>query len=216
MGLDIVWSGEAAILYPTDTIWGIGCDATNEKAVEKILAIKQSAVAAPSLQGVIQHTPSATFRAGGKSFIALVSDDGMLNRFIKDVPEIAWDLMDANNAEDNYEQGKPITIIYDCARNIAKNVLAEDGSIGIRMIKPANKGGDDFCHKMIHKFGKPVVSTSANISGMPAPKNFSEVSNEIIKSVDYVVNWKQNENTNSQPSSIIKLKANGEFKIIRE
>jgi L-threonylcarbamoyladenylate synthase len=177
------------ILYATDTIWGIGCDATNEKAVEKVFGIKQ--------------------RTETKSLIALVSDDGMLNRFVKDVPEMAWEIIDSSNAEDDFESGQPITIIYDSARGIAKNVLAEDGSIGIRMVK------DMFCQRMIHKFGKPVVSTSANISGAPAPQSFSEIADEIIKSVDYVVNWRQNENGNAKPSSIIKLKANGEFVIVR-
>ena len=181
------------ILYPTDTIWGIGCDATNEKAVEKVFTIKK--------------------RSESKSLIVLVSDDGMLNRFVKDVPEMAWDIMDATGAEEDAELSKPITIIYDAARGLAKNVLAEDGSIGIRLVK---REVNEFCHKLIHKFGRPIVSTSANISGEPAPKNFSEISGEIKKSVDYVVNWRQNENGNSLPSSIIKLKANGEFVIIRE
>ncbi len=203
------------ILYPTDTIWGIGCDATNEKAVEKVLRIK---TATPSLKGG-ENLTSPLQGMGvreGKSFIVLVSDDGMLNRFVKDVPEMAWDLMDANDTEEDDEPGKPITIIYDSARGLAKNVLAEDGSIGIRMVKPARRGGEGFCHKMIHKFSRPVVSTSANISGVPAPRNFLEISDEIVQSVDYVVYWKQHENGNTQPSSIIKLKTNGEFKIIRE
>lgn len=188
--LKILRSG-GTLLYPTDTIWGIGCDATNEKSVEKILSVKK--------------------RTEAKSLIALVSDDGMLNRFVKEVPELAWDLLSLNDEQgDDSETNKPITIIYDAARGLAKNVLAEDGSIGIRMIK------DPFCNRLIHKFGKPIVSTSANISGMPAPKNFSEISDEIIKSVDYVVNWRQNENNNVLPSSIIKLKANGEFIIVRK
>src|ERR1035437_1741585 len=127
--LEVLRSG-GTILYPTDTIWGIGCDATNEKAVEKVFAIKQ--------------------RTESKSLIALVSDDGMLNRFVKDVPEMAWDLIELNNNEDDFEEHKPITIIYDAGRGFAKNVLADDGSIAIRMIS------DDFCQRMIHKFGKPI------------------------------------------------------------
>jgi L-threonylcarbamoyladenylate synthase len=180
------------ILYPTDTIWGLGCDATNEKAVEKIFQIKK--------------------RSESKSVIVLVSDDAMLNRFVKDVPEMAWDLMDANNSEEDDEPTKPITIIYDTARGLAKNVLAEDGSIGIRMV---TRERNDFCHRLIHKFGKPIVSTSANISGEPAPQDFSEISEEIKSKVDYVVrlNYDSGQKT---ASSIIKLKANGEFKIIRE
>jgi|SRR5690349_781116 len=193
--LSVLRSG-GTLLYPTDTVWGIGCDATSEKAVEKIFAVKK--------------------RAESKSLIVLVSDEGMLNRFVKNVPAIAWDLLDANRGEDGSPSGKPITIIYDAARGIAANALAEDGSIGIRMVKRASEGGNDFCHKMIHKFGRPIVSTSANISGMPAPQNFSGISDEIIKAVDHVVNWGQHENRNAQPSSIIKLKENGEFLIIRE
>lgn len=185
-----VLRGGGTILYPTDTIWGIGCDATNEKAVGKIYNIKQ--------------------REDKQGLIALVSDDGMLNRFVKDVPEMAWDLIGISNNEDDYEEEKPLTIIYDAGRGFAKNVLADDGSIGIRMVK------DDFCQRMIHKFSKPVVSTSANISGTPAPQNFSEISDEIIKVVDYVVNWRQHENGNAKPSSIIRLKGNGEFQIIRQ
>ena len=202
------------ILYPTDTIWGIGCDATNEKAVEKILRIK---TATPALKGEMQAVTTAPFRAGGdrsgKSFIALVSDDGMLNRFVKEVPEMAWDLMDANDTEEDDEPIKPITIIYDGARNIAKNVLAEDGSIGIRMVK---RTSHEFCHRLIHKFGKPIVSTSANISGEPAPQDFSEISDETISKVDYIVKFPTNDYGRKMPSSIIKLKANGEFVIIRE
>jgi L-threonylcarbamoyladenylate synthase len=181
------------ILYPTDTIWGIGCDATNEKAVEKVFTIKQ--------------------RTESKSLICLVSDDGMLNRFVKEVPEMAWDIMDANNAEEDDEPAKPITIIYDAARGLAKNVLAEDGSIGIRLVK---REVHDFCHRLIHKFGRPIVSTSANISGEPAPQDFSDISQEIISKVDYVVQLQTPNSRHQTASSIIKLKANGEFKIIRE
>jgi len=187
--LKVLRSG-GTILYPTDTIWGIGCDATNEKAVEKVFTIKQ--------------------RTGTKSLIVLVSDDGMLNRFVKEVPEMAWDLIGLNNTEDDHEEQKPLTIIYDAGRGFAKNVPAEDGSIAVRMVK------DNFCQRMIHKFGRPIVSTSANISGTPSPQNFPEIADEIIKSVNYVVNWRQNETINPKPSSIIRLKENGEFQIIRQ
>ncbi len=156
--LEVLRTG-GTILYPTDTIWGIGCDATNEKAVEKIYALKK--------------------RSESKSLIVLVSDDGMLNRFVKNIPALAWDLIDMAD--------KPLTIIYDAAKGIAKNVLAEDGSIAVR------KTSDEFCQRLIHKFGKPIVSTSANISGENAPKNFSEVSDEIKKTVDYIVNWRQDD-----------------------
>lgn len=181
------------ILYPTDTIWGLGCDATNEQAVEKIFSIKQ--------------------RTESKSLIILVSDEGMLNRFVKDVPEMAWDLIDAAKAEEDDERSKPLTIIYDAARGLAKNVLAEDGSIGVRLV---TRDASEFCHKLIHKFVKPIVSTSANISGQPAPKDFENISQEIISKVDYVVQLKTLDFGLRTPSSIIKLKANGEFKIIRE
>ena len=170
------------ILYPTDTVWGIGCDAANEKAVEKIYAIKK--------------------REESKSLIVLVSDEGMLNRFVKEVPAQAWDLIEVSDT--------PITIIYDSGRGFAKNVSADDGSIAVRLVK------DEFCQRLIHKFGKPIVSTSANISGDPAPKNFDEISEEVKSKVDYVVNWRQDEWQNTKPSSIIKLKENGEIKIIRK
>ena len=187
--LEILRNG-GTILCPTDTIWGIGCDATNEKAVEKVFQIKK--------------------REESKSMIALVCDEGMLNRFVKDVPGQAWDLIEVSDPEKNNGSGTPITIIYDAGREFAKNVFAEDGSIGVRIVK------DDFCRKLIYKFGKPIISTSANISGTNAPKNFSEISSEIISQVDYVVNWRQDETTNAKVSSIIKLKANGEFSIIRK
>ena len=202
MCIEILRSG-GTILYPTDTIWGIGCDATNEKAVEKVYAVKH--------------------RTESKSLIVLVSDDGMLHRFVKDVPEMAWELMDASKAEEDDEPGKPLTIIYDAARGLAKNVLAEDGSVGVRLV---TREANEFCHRLIHKFGKPVVSTSANRSGMPAPKDFSDISDEIIKAVDHVVQLRTNNypperlfsraDELKSPSSIIKLKANGEFRIIRE
>ncbi len=181
------------LLYPTDTIWGIGCDATNEKAVEKVFALKQ--------------------RTGSKSLIVLVSDDGMLNRFVKDVPEMAWELMDANSGEEDDEPAKPITIIYDTARGLAKNVLAEDGSVGIRLV---TREANEFCHRLIHKLGKPIVSTSANRSGEPAPEDYSGISNEITSGADHIVKLHTGLTGHRSASSIIKLNANGEFKIIRE
>lgn len=170
------------ILYPTDTVWGIGCDATNEKAVEKIFKIKQ--------------------RNSFKSLIALVSDEKMLSKYVQEIPGIARDLIALGE--------KPLTIIYEEGINFAKNVLAADGSIAIRI--PA----DEFCRKMIHKFGRPVVSTSANISGEIVPRSFREIKPEIKQSVDYVVALRQNEMSASGASSIIKIKSNGEFEIIRK
>ena len=179
--LEVLRKG-GTILYPTDTVWGIGCDARNKDAVAKVFRIKQ--------------------RAEYKSMVTLVCDEAMLNRYVKEVPEVAWELLE--NAD------KPLTIIYPDARLLADNVIAADGSVGIRMVK------DPFCHTLIHKFGKPIVSTSANISGEEAPASFSEIKLDILNRVDYVVNWRQKEKISAQPSSIIKVAMNGEFKIIRK
>jgi L-threonylcarbamoyladenylate synthase len=179
--IEVLKSG-GTILYPTDTVWGIGCDATNESAVEKIFKIKQ--------------------RSESKSLIVLVDNDQKLNRYLNDVPAVAWDLIEHSE--------KPITIIYPGARGLAKNAIAEDGSVGIRLTN------DEFCRKLIGRFNKPIISTSANISGEPTPGNFSQISPAILTSVDHVVNWRQNEKNNPPPSTIIQLKMNGEFKIIRK
>ena len=169
------------ILYPTDTVWGIGCDATNTEAVQKIYKLKQ--------------------REDSKALICLVANDFMLERHIDKVPEVAYDLIDLAT--------KPITIIYDQPKGIAKNLVADDNTLGIRVAT------DQFCQYLINKYKKPLVSTSANISGQPTPKNFTEISNAIIKGVDYVVNLEQN-NTTSTPSTIIKLGNDGTVKVIRE
>lgn len=179
--LEVLRKG-GTILYPTDTVWGIGCDARNKEAVAKVFKIKQ--------------------RAEYKSMVILVSDNAMLNRYVKDVPEVAWDLLDAADT--------PLTIIYPGARMLADSVIAADGSVGIRMVK------DEFCKNLIHKFGKPIVSTSANISGENAPSSFSEIKLDILNKVDYIVNLRQKENNNTQPSTIIKVAMNGEVKIIRK
>ena len=179
--LEVLRAG-GTILYPTDTIWGIGCDATNKDAVEKVCRIKK--------------------REESKSMIVLIENENFLNRYVKEVPDVAWDLIDTND--------KPMTIVYDGVRGLAPNVIAEDGSAGIRITK------DEFCKKLIYKFGKPIISTSANISDEPAPNNFTEISENILKEVDYVVNWRQNEFTKAHPSSIIQVKLNGEIKIIRK
>lgn len=175
------------LLYPTDTIWGVGCDATNDTAVEKILQLKK------------RNNPD---QEAPKSFIVLVSDIGMLNRFIKEVPAVAWDLIEVSDS--------PLTIIYEGARGIAKNVLATNGSLGVRIVK------DLFCERLIHKFGKPIVSTSANLSGQAAPQHFYDIADEIKQGVEYVVNWRQDDTTPQKASSIIKIKTNGEFQIIRK
>lgn len=168
------------LLYPTDTVWGIGCDATNPEAVEKVFQLKQ--------------------RADNKALICLVADDRMLSRYVKEIPQVAFDIFDVSD--------DPITIIYDDATNLAENLIAEDGSIAIRIPH------DDFCFQLLRRFGKPIVSTSANISGQPTPQSFQEIAQQILKGVDYVVNLHR-EKICTKPSSIIKLSANGKVKVIR-
>ena len=170
------------ILYPTDTIWGIGCDATNEDAVRRVYEIKQ--------------------RQDSKAMLVLVDSSVKVDFYVQDVPEVAWDLIDLAD--------KPLTIIYSGARNLAANLLAEDGSVGIRVTN------DDFSKRLCQQFRKAVVSTSANISGQPSPRNFSEISEEVKSAVDYIVGYRQEEMSNPKPSSIIKLDKGGVIKIIRE
>ena len=169
------------ILYPTDTIWGIGCDATNPAAVEKIYRLKQ--------------------RAESKAMLVLMSSVAELERYVEEVPEIAYDLIDV--------AVRPLTVIYDNAVGLADNLVAKDGSIGIRITQEA------FSSQLCRRFRKPIVSTSANISGTPSPINFQDISREIIDAVDYVVNFRRDENIETQPSSVIKLSASGVIKIIR-
>ena len=170
------------ILYPTDTIWGIGCDATNEDAVRRVYEIKQ--------------------RQDSKAMLVLVDSSVKVDFYVRDVPEVAWDLIDLAD--------KPLTIIYSGARNLAANLLAEDGSVGIRVTN------EDFSKRLCQQFRKAIVSTSANISGQPSPKNFSEISEEVKSAVDYNVGYRQEEMSNPKPSSIIKLDKGGVIKIIRE
>ena len=170
------------ILYPTDTIWGIGCDATNEDAVRRVYEIKQ--------------------RQDSKAMLVLVDSSVKVDFYVPDVPEVAWDLIDLAD--------KPLTIIYSGARNLAANLLAEDGSVGIRVTN------EDFSKRLCQQFRKAIVSTSANISGQPSPKNFSEISEEVKSAVDYIVGYRQEEISNPKPSSIIKLDKGGVIKIIRE
>jgi L-threonylcarbamoyladenylate synthase len=170
------------ILYPTDTIWGIGCDATSEEAVARVYAVKK--------------------RRDEKSLLVLLDEADKLQEYITEVHEMAWNLIDVSD--------KPLTIIYPGAKNLAGNLIAEDGSIGIRIVK------DEFCRQLIHRFGKPVVSTSANISGMPWPSNFHKIDRSIVRSVDYVVNHRQNDTTRGKPSGIIMLGKSGTVKVIRE
>lgn len=170
------------ILYPTDTIWGIGCDATNEEAVKKVYEIKK--------------------RADSKALICLVDSEAKIDFYVKDVPPVAWDLIELST--------KPLTVIYDGARNLAPNLLAEDGSVGIRVTD------EEFSKQLCFRFRKAVVSTSANISGEPSPKSFADISDEIKNAVDYIVGVRQNEKGGVKPSSIIKLGAGGVVQVIRE
>ena len=169
------------ILYPTDTVWGIGCDATNEAAVAKVFALKQ--------------------RSDSKSLITLVADADMLGKYVKVIPEVAINLLEVND--------KPMTIIYPGAMGLAPGVVAEDGSAGIRI--PMN----DFCVEVIRRFRKPIVSTSANISGEPSPKAFADIPAEIRSAVDYVVAPRLERESTGLASQIIKLGLDGEVEIIR-
>jgi L-threonylcarbamoyladenylate synthase len=170
------------ILYPTDTIWGLGCDACNEEAVKKIYALKN--------------------RLDSKSMLVLIENAALLDRYVDEVPEIAFDLIELTD--------KPLTIIFDGAKNLAKNLIAEDGSIGIRITTEA------FSKELIRRFKRPIVSTSANISGKPSPACFDEIDQIIIDSVDYVVKYRQDDLQKAVPSGIIKLGKGGEIKIIRQ
>ena len=169
------------ILYPTDTVWGIGCDATNTEAIEKIYALKG--------------------RKSSKALITLVATDVMLERTVVDMPPIAWDLIDAAT--------RPLTIIYDRVKGISDTAIAEDGTCGIRLTD------DTFCKQLIQRFGKPIISTSANQSGEATAMTFSEIDKHILKGVDFVVNFRQNEHNKKTASNIIKLQNNGAIKIIR-
>lgn len=170
------------ILYPTDTIWGIGCDATNEEAVRRVYDIKK--------------------RDDSKALICLVDSDHRLQRYVSDVPNVAWDLIEYAT--------RPLTIIFDKAKNLAPNLLAEDGSVGIRVTR------EEFSRQLCYRFQKAVVSTSANVSGEPSPACFDDISDEIKNAVDYIVQSRRKEKTKAVPSSIIKLGSDGEVAIIRK
>ena len=169
------------ILYPTDTIWGLGCDATNPEAVKRIYEIKQ--------------------RTDAKALISLVDSETKVQFYVKEVPDVAWDVMELSE--------KPMTVVFDGGKNLAPNLLAEDGSVAIRITKEA------FSKELCMRMKRAVVSTSANISGQPAPRCFSEISEEIKKAVDYICTSRQDEPPTQTASSIIKLGAGGEVTIIR-
>jgi L-threonylcarbamoyladenylate synthase len=169
------------ILYPTDTVWGIGCDATNVEAVKRIYEIKQ--------------------REDAKSMLVLMENPNMLSSYVREVPEVAWQLIEVTD--------KPLTIIYPGAKNVAANLVAADGSLGIRVTTEL------FTEHLIQRFRRPIVSTSANLSGKPTPQNFDEIDEEIKSAVDYVVEYRQEERSKNTPSSIVKLGLGGEIQIIR-
>ncbi len=170
------------ILYPTDTIWGLGCDATNREAIDRIYKIKQ--------------------RDDSKSMLVLIDNPSKLNSYIDEVPDIARDLIEISE--------KPLTIIYPGAKNLPGNLVASDGTIGIRVTN------EEFSRNLCRRFRLPLVSTSANISGKPAPSNFNEIDTEIIEQVDYVVQYRRDDFSKAEPSGIIKLGVGGEVTVIRQ
>ncbi|MBR0390008.1 MAG: threonylcarbamoyl-AMP synthase [Prevotella sp.] len=175
------------ILYPTDTVWGIGCDATNAEAVKRVYEIKQ--------------------REDSKALICLVDSDARMQRYFRNVPDVAWQLIDSlKEATD----AKPTTLILDGAINLAPNLIAEDGSLGIRITN------EPFSKELCFRFQKAIVSTSANISGEPAAQNYCDIDPRILEAVDYVCWTRRQEHKPHTPSSIIKLKENGEVTVIRK
>ena len=175
------------ILYPTDTVWGIGCDATNADAVKRVYEIKQ--------------------RDDSKALICLVDSDARMQRYFRNVPDVAWQLIDSlKEAPD----AKPTTLILDGAINLASNLIADDGSLGIRITN------EPFSKELCYRFQKAIVSTSANISGEPAAQNYGDIDPRIIEAVDYVCWSRRQEHKPHTPTSIIKLKENGEVTVIRK
>ena len=183
------------IVYPTDTVWGLGCDATNAEAVKRLYALKE--------------------REDSKSMLVLLDSPAKLNYYVTDVPEAAWALLEASDYSENsdyseFSDQKPLTIIYPGARNIAANLIAEDGSIGIRIThEPFSKA---LCEQLRH----PLVSTSANISGHPTARFFREIEQAVLDRADYVCRYRREDDVPCEPSSIIQVNADGTFRIIRE
>jgi len=169
------------ILYPTDTIWGLGCDATNASAIEKIFKIK--------------------LKPEKKGLIILVNGEAMVERYVKDVPDTAFQITAISD--------KPLTIVYPEGKNLAPGVCSENGSVGIRIC------GDPFCHELITRFRKPIVSTSANLSGKSSPSHFGEIDEVITVAVDFVVKYRQQDRQKQASSPVIKIDRNGVFKILR-
>lgn len=169
------------ILYPTDTVWGIGCDATRSDAVRRVFELKR--------------------RADSKALITLLGDDAHLHRYVDEVPEVAWQLIEYTT--------RPLTIVYDRGRNLAPELLASDGSVGIRITR------EPFSAALCRRIRRPLVSTSANISGQPSPSCFARISQEIVSGVDYAVNYRRDDTRTAQPSCVMRLSADGLFSIIR-
>lgn len=178
--LKVVQEG-GIILYPTDTIWGIGCDATNTEAIKKIYQLKQ--------------------RDEAKSMIILLDTNHKLESYIQEVPSIAYDLIE-------YAEN-PLTLVMPGAKNVSPALISADGSVGVRVVK------HDFCQQLIQRLRKPLVSTSANISGKSSPQNFGQVAQEVIDGVDYVVDLEQHDNERKNPSTIMRLQPDGRFEFIR-
>jgi L-threonylcarbamoyladenylate synthase len=178
--LQVLRSG-GLMVYPTDTVWGIGCDATNAQAVEKIYALKQ--------------------RADSKSLILLVSDMGMVGRYVQQIPDIAYTLTEVTDT--------PLTLVYPQARGLAANVVAADGTVAMRVVQ------HDFCQQLLQKFRKPMVSTSANLSGMPVPTTFAEIPAAIKNGCDFTVSVEHEGTPTRKPSAIIKVGLNAEVRVIR-
>ncbi len=179
--LDTLRNG-GVILYPTDTVWGLGCDATSQSAVDKIFKIKS--------------------RDEGKSLLLLVSTEQMIDRYVNEIPEIAYQLIEVTDT--------PLTIIYPGGKNLASGVCAADGSVGIRICQ------DDFCNELISRFRKPIISTSANFSGKPTPGNFDEIDESLIEKVEYIVKYRQDDRQKHNASPVIKIGLNGTIQIIRK
>lgn len=170
------------ILYPTDTIWGIGCDATNQEAIEKIFKIKS--------------------RDETKGLLILANGENMVERYVKEVPEVAYELISVSDT--------PLTIIYPSGKNLASGVYSTDGSVGIRICN------DIFCNELITRFRKPIVSTSANHSGKPSPGNYHEIEQSVIDKADYIVKYRQNDRQKSTASPVIRVDTDGTIKILRK
>ncbi len=169
------------ILYPTDTIWGIGCDATNEYAVDRVFEIKN--------------------RPANKSMIAIVDNPQRLAIYTDQMPDVVWDLLELTT--------EPLTVIYPNGKNLAPNAINEDGSIAFRVTH------EDISNSLCYLLGKPIISTSANISGEPTPQLFSQITETIKSQVDYIIPFRQEDTVSAQPSKIIKIDKNGAFRIIR-